>query len=240
VAIPAISFLVILLPAKWSSMSERRRHLALLLIALVLSGGIELRFLYSYPRLWPQYFVMWACSLAAAYGVVLSSVPGRYRAWTIGANLVVVALFTANVFFELRTPIDQSHWKFKEKLMSSLRPGEAVWLDPSDCPFVASAGSYYWYAYKDQVPFSIAYAQTSEGRSWLPSLTEADLPPCRMLDAHLRGLPRDAGYVRFIDERNVRNLPQSARCLADLEKANVARRVNAAGVFEITQPRPRY
>ena len=124
--------------------------------------------------------------------------------------------------------------------MSSLLLGEAVWLDPADCPFGAPAGSYYWYAYKDQVPFSIAYAQTSEGRSWLPVLTEADLPPCRMLDASVHGLPRGAVYVRFIDERNVVNLPQSARCLAGMEKANFAHRINAAGVFEITRPRPRY
>jgi hypothetical protein len=221
-------------------MCERRRYLALLLVAFVISGALELRFLYSYPRLWPQYFVMWGCSLAAAYGVVLSAAPRRYRALTIGANVVVVALFVALAFSELRKPVDQSHWKFKEAIMSSLQPGEGVWLDPSDCPFVAPAGSYYWYAYKDQVPFSIAYAQTSEGRLWLPPLTEADLPPCLMLDAHLHGLLRGAGYVRYIDQRNVRNLPQSARCLAALEEAKFARRLGASPLLEIARPRPRY
>jgi hypothetical protein len=240
VAIPAIALLIILLIAEWRSMGKRRRNLMLLLIAFVLSGALEIRFLYSYPRLWPQYFVMWGCSLAAAYGVVLSSPPRRYRALTIGANLLVVAFFCANAYFELHTAVDQSHWKLKQRIMSSLLPSEGVWLDPSDCPFAAPAGSYYWYAYKDQVPFSLAYARTSEGRSWLPSLTEADLPPCRMLDANRHGLPRGAGSVRFIDERNVCSLPQSARCLADMERANFAHRINAAGVFEINRPPVRH
>jgi hypothetical protein len=240
VAVPAIGLLIILFLAEWRSMSKRRRHLAVLLLAFVISGAVELRLLYSYPRLWPQYFVMWGCSLAAAYGVVLASATKRYRAWTIGANVLIVGLFITNALSELGTPIDQSHWKSKKAIMSRLLPGEGVWLDPSDCPFVAPAGAYYWYAFKDQVPFSIAYAQTSEGRSWLPSLTEADLPPCRMLDAHLHGLPRGAVYVRFMDQRNVINLPQSARCLAALEQAKFGQRVGASQLFEIVRPGPRY
>lgn len=239
VVIPAIALLITVLITGWRSMGERRRHLALLLIALVIAGALELRFLYSYPRLWPQYFVMWACSLAAAYGVALSAAPRRYRAWTIGAGASVVALFAGFAVVQLSEPIDQSHWKLQEAVMRALLPGEAVWLDPLDCPFVAPAGSYYWYAYKDQVPFSIAYAQTREGRLWLPPLTEADLPPCRMLDAHLHGLPRGDGYVRYIDERNLRNLPQSAQCLAALEKAKFAQRQGASPVFEVARPRPR-
>ncbi len=240
VVIPALALLIILLIAEWRSMSARRRNLALLLIAFVISGALELRFLYSYPRLWPQYFVMWGCSLAAAYGVVLSAAPKRYRVWTIGANVVVVALFIAAAIVELREPIDQSHWKLQEAIMSNLLPGEGVWLQPQDCPFVAPAGSYYWYAYKDQVPFSLAYAHTNEGRSWLPHLTESDLPPCRMLDAHLHGLPRGAVYVRYIDERNLQNLPQSARCLTALEEGKVAQRQGASPLLEIARPRPRY
>jgi hypothetical protein len=183
---------------------------------------------------------MWGCSLAAAYGVVISSTPGRYRAWTIGANLVLAVLFTANVVSELHTPIDQSHWKFKEEILRVLLPGEGIWLHPTECPFVAPAGSYYWYAFADQVPFSIAYARTSEARHWLPQLTDADLPPCRMLDAHLHGLPKGTVFVRFIDQRNVANLPQSARCVAALQEAKFARRIGGSPVFEIKRPPPRY
>jgi hypothetical protein len=240
VAIPAIALLITLLIAEWTSMGGRRRRLALLLVAFVIAGALELRFLYSYPRLWPQYFVMWGFSLAAAYGVVLSAAPRRYRAWTIGANIVVFALFIGLTFLELSEPVDQSDWKLQEAIMSNLLPGEGVWLQPQDCPFVAPAGSYYWYAYKDQVPFSLAYAHTKEGRSWLPHLTEAYLPPCRMLDAHLHGLPRGAVYVRYIDERNLQNLPQSAQCLTALEAGKFAQRQGASPLFEVVKPHSRY
>jgi hypothetical protein len=61
-----------------------------------------------------------------------------------------------------------------------------------------------------------------------------------MLDAHLHGLPKGTIFVRFIDQRNVANLPQSARCIAALQEANFARRIGGSPVFEIKRPPARY
>jgi hypothetical protein len=46
----------------------RRQALAALLLAV--TSFIELRFLYTWPRLWPQYYLMWAFTLAVVYGIV--------------------------------------------------------------------------------------------------------------------------------------------------------------------------
>ena len=51
-----------------------------LLLILVATSLIEVRFLYSYPRLWPQYFLMWSMTLALAYGLVPSAVIAFGRA----------------------------------------------------------------------------------------------------------------------------------------------------------------
>jgi hypothetical protein len=240
VATSGMALLIILLILEWPAIDVQRRRLALLLVAFVLAGALEIRFLYSYPRLWPQYFVMWAFSLAAVYGVIFSSATRRYTALRAAGIVLVTALFAANAFVDLRESIDLKHWDFKRAIMDNAGPGEGVWLEPSSCPFVSPAGSYYWYAFKDQVPFTLAYAQTDEGREWLPPLTEADLPPCRMLDAHRHGLRRGDVYVRFVDQSILLNLPQSQRCLATLESAGLAHRISNSPLFEVVRPPLRY
>src|ERR1041385_9210781 len=215
--------------------SKQHLRLGLLPLALVIAGALEIRFVYSYPRLWPQYFVMWGCALAAVYGVVAAAAPIRQsvRAIAVGAALV---LFVGSEIAQLRTPVDGSHWRTAEAIVASLGPGEGVAVVPDDCPLPASAGSYYWYAYKDQVPFSLSYARTPAGRRWLPPLSEQDLPPCRMLDAHLHGLPRDAIYVRFVSDDIFRNLPQARGCLAALVRMGRAREMGSSDVYEIAPP----
>jgi hypothetical protein len=227
---PWIAVLAIVIFAIAYFTDPRRRRLAVLPAALVVAGAIEIRFLYSYPRLWPQYFVMWSCSLAALYGVTLAMLARRRPVWlAIGA--VVAALgFAAIEFVEIEKPVDERHWGVKASLLARVHPGDGVWLWPEDCPFPAPAGSYYWYAYHDQVPFSLTYARTPEARPWLPQITEDDLPPCRQL----RGLRPGDVFVRLMDERNVRNLPQAKRCLQALIDANLARRVHET-VWEVSE-----
>src|SRR5205085_10665560 len=123
-----------------------------------------------------------------------------------------------------------------EAIPAALRPGEGVAVVPDVCPLPASAGSYYWYAYKDQVPFSLAYARTPQGRRWLPPFSEADLPPCRMLDAHLHGLPRGAVYVRCVGDSIFRNLPRARGCLAALVRMGRAHEMGRSDVYEIDAP----
>lgn len=234
-AIPAIVLFAITCAVQWRTVDRYRIKLMLLLGGFVIAGALEIRFLYSYPHLWPQYFVMWGCSLAAMYGIVIGAWI-RQRAWIAVAILGLVAVYANHEIAEIRTDVDRTHWQFKQAVLDTLRPKEGVWLQPEDCPFPAPAGSYYWYAYKDQVPFSLAYAHSPVAGRWLPHLTEADLPPCRMLDAHLHGLPDGAVYVRYVDERNVRNLPRSADCLAALVQRHRAERLGASPVFEIARP----
>ncbi|HKO59208.1 MAG TPA: hypothetical protein VJ276_25300, partial [Thermoanaerobaculia bacterium] len=46
----------------------KRQALAALLLAC--TAFLELRFLYTWPRLWPQYYLMWAFTLAVVYGAI--------------------------------------------------------------------------------------------------------------------------------------------------------------------------
>jgi 4-amino-4-deoxy-L-arabinose transferase-like glycosyltransferase len=228
VALLTVVLLVIVIRAQ-------RRPLLLLLLAFVIGSAVEIRFVYSYPRLWPQYFVMWGCALAAVYGVIVAAAPVRpsIRGVAVGAALV---LFAGSEIAQLGTPVDNSHWRITEAIVAALGPGEGVAVVPDDCALPASAGSYYWYAYKDQVPFSLAYARTPQARPWLPQLTEQDLPPCRMLDAHLHGLPRGGVYVRFVGDSIFRNLPQARGCLAALVRMGRAREMGTSDVYEIAPP----
>ena len=144
--------------------------------------------------------------------------------------MLVALYFAAFELLEIQTPVDERHWRMKASLLARVHPGDGVWLSPEDCPFPAPAGSYYWYAYNDQVPFSLIYARAAEARPWLPRLTEDDLPPCR----HLHGLRPGDVFVRLIDERNVRNLPQAKRCLEALIDAKFARRIGKT-VWEVNE-----
>ncbi|HUJ12861.1 MAG TPA: hypothetical protein VL284_03640 [Thermoanaerobaculia bacterium] len=220
----------------WRKSDGRQRRLAVLLAAFVIAGALEIRFLYSYPRLWPQYFTMWGCSLAALYGTTAALALRRYRIALFALAALAVVAYSAEIVRILRMRIDQSHWVLKAAVLSHLRPGEAAWLQPFDAPFAAPAGSYYWYGFYEQVPFTLAYARTPEGRQWLPQLAESDLPPCRMLDAHLHGLAPAQIYVHFIDELGAKNLPIAKRCTAELIERRFARRIGDSTILEVAMP----
>lgn len=214
VAIPALVAFVIV----W-------RKRALPIAALVVAGAIELRFLYSYPRLFPQYFVMWGCSLALLYGVTIAAAGKR---WAGVAGVVVALCFAAVDGERIIDPVDEHHWDTKAALLQRLAPGEGVWVEPDDSPFVAPAGSYYWYAFRDQVPFSLDYARRARA---LPPLTENDLPPCRILN----GLRRGDVVVRFLDTRAVAKLPRAKQCLDALIASNRVTRFNDE-IWEVQRP----
>jgi hypothetical protein len=60
-----------------------------------------------------------------------------------------------------------------------------------------------------------------------------------MLAAHLHGLPEGSSYVRFMDQQNVRNLPQSRRCIAAMLAARIAVPVNST-IIEVMPPPRRH
>ena len=87
--------------------------------------------------------------------VTLAMLARRRPTWLAAGAVLVALYFAAFELLEIRTPVDERHWHMKASLLARVHPGDGVWLSPEDCPFPAPAGSYYWYAYNDQVPFSL-------------------------------------------------------------------------------------
>lgn len=214
----------------------RDSPLVVLSIALVLASGVEVRFLYSYPRLWPQYFVMWGCCAALLYGVVAAEISSLRRAMAIAFPIGIALVFA---FFEIRIAreqVDESHWALKRILHDRLQPGEAAWVRPEEYPQAVPAGSYYWYAFSDQVPHTLQYAHRPPANRFLPPLGDGDLPPCRVLNAHRAGAGADYVHVRWMDQRAVRNLPLSARCFQELIGIGALRRIGPSPIWEVKPP----
>jgi hypothetical protein len=204
---------------------RRRRNIPVLL--LLVAAAAEVFFLYPYPHLWPQYLVMWACVSALLYGIAISGLSERMPVRAIVAAAIVIA-FVAHDWTHLMQPASERHWRTMGDLQRRLGPGEAAWVRPEELPVKAAAGSYYWYAFADQVPFSLAYARTPAAKGFLPPLRDDDLPPCRIL----RGI--DTMHVRLLDARAVQNLPDSKRCMEALAQRGSIRRVSAC-VWEVAR-----
>jgi hypothetical protein len=207
---------------------RRRNFLFVLLLALATT--IEVVFLYPYPHLWPQYLVMWACVIVLLYGVALeaigNAIGNRPAVRAIVAAVIVIA-FVAHEWQHVTTSTGETQWRTMADLQRRLGPGEAAWVRPEDLPAATSAGAYYWYAFDDQVPFSLAYARTAAASGFLPPLGDDDLPPCRIL----RGI--DTMHVRLLDSRAVHNLPASKRCMAELLQLGTIRKIPGTPIYEV-------
>ena len=206
----------------------RRRGNILLVFLLTGAASLEVVLLYPYPHLWPQYLVMWACVVALLYGVTIAAVARQPRVRAVVAAIIVIG-FAAHEWPRLMQNVDERHWQTMSDLQHRLGPGEAAWVRPEELPIAAPAGSYYWYAFADQVPFSLAYSQTAAARGFLPLLRDEDLPPCRIL----AGI--DTMHVRLLDSRAVRNLPASKRCMEELARRGSLRRIDGTPIWEVTR-----
>ena len=214
---------------------SKRVVLPLLLLA---AGALEVRFVYSYPRLWPQYFAMWACCVAVVYGLLVAEASELARdRYGVAAGALLIVFFIHEMPVLIREP-DERHWMVKEALHDRLRPGEAAWVRPEEYPMAVPAGSWYWYAFDDQVPFTIEYARRPEARGFIPPLRDEDLPPCRVLRAQQSGAPLGYVHVRLMDRRAVRHLPQSEQCMRELWQMGMLRRIGLTPLWEV-QPPPR-
>jgi hypothetical protein len=200
-------------------------------LALGVAAALEIRFLYSYPRLWPQYFVMWAFVGTLIYSVALSTV--EILRWP-RTQLTMIA--AATIFFVLSAwpllrlgPADKAYWARMELLERHLRPGAEVVLDPTAHPIRVRDGSYYWYAFADQVPFAIAYAHTDAGRRFLPSGDETGLPPCAIARGEVR-------RVQFIQRSIWRNLPAARGCFERALQQGLIHPTIDADILEVVTP----
>jgi hypothetical protein len=203
-----------------------RRRNNLLVLLLVLAAVLEVVFLYPYPHLWPQYLVMWACVVALLYGIAIAAVPNRPAIRAAVAAAIVIG-FVAHEWTGMTRSPGQRQWQAMADLQRRLGPGEAAWVRPEVLPAAAPAGSYYWYAFEDQVPFSLSYARTPAAKGFLPTLGDEDLPPCRIA----RGI--DTMHVRLMDSRAIRNLPASKRCMENLVQRGSIRRIEGTPIWEV-------
>ncbi len=205
----------------------RRRNIMFVLL-LVAAATAEVVLLYPYPHLWPQYLVMWACVVALLYGVAIAAVARQPVVRAIVAAAIVIG-FVAHEWTPLMRSAGERSWQTMAALQQRLGPGEAAWVRPEELPAAAPAGAYYWFAFADQVPFSLSYARTASASGFLPALRDEDLPPCRIA----AGL--DTMHVRLLDSRAVQNLPASKRCMEDLARRGVLRRIAGTPIWEVVR-----
>ena len=208
-----------------------------LVLALVLAAFAELRFFYPWPRLWPQYYLMWSFVVAIAYGAVAAVIAAFVRAYAperaqrlaiACASGGVVAIATGAYFAawrELRRdPERSSYFRDVSWVQRHLREGDTVWLGPGDAhPIGAEDASYYWFSFIDLVPFSVEFATTDPARGRLPSVRATDWPPCRAAD-------RIDDSVRFV---SVEAGALAEPCMARLSAASRLRETPVPGVWQI-------
>jgi hypothetical protein len=176
--------------------------------ALLAATAIEMRFLMSWPNLWPQYYLLWSFAAALVYAVIATTLVRRNA-------LFVVALIAIGVIGAIRIPSPDPDikanglpaWGRIAYIQQRLAPNDSVWLDALAHPIAARDATWYWYGLGDIVPFSLQYRE-------LPRVTEADLPLCRAE----RGLDPS---LRFVSVPPA-SLPQSRACLSRMIAAKRA------------------
>jgi hypothetical protein len=203
-----------------------QRRKAGLVSLLLFAAAIEVVFLYPYPHLWPQYLVMWACVVALLGGVVIAELAKIPGVRTFLAVAIVLA-FVSHDWTRVKQRASERPWQAMADLQRRLGPGEAAWVRPEMLPATTPAGSYYWYAFSDQVPFSLEYGRTAPAKGFLPLVADEDLPPCRIA----RGL--NTTHVRLLDERAVQNLPVSLGCMEDLVQRGALRKIAGTPIWEV-------
>jgi hypothetical protein len=197
------------------------------LLALAAAATLEIRFVYPYPNVWTQYYLMWSFIAAALYGIgaaaLLRLLPGDgMRFW---ATLAIAAM--ASVAVEQAMPLRPGArgWPMLSYLQRNLRPGETVWVVQH--PIGARDAGYYWYNTTELVPFSIEYTARHPGETPLPAITEKDLPVCRAE----RGLQADLRYVSggyFLEA-----MPEANACLRRMIAAKRAVKTPVTDVWDL-------
>jgi hypothetical protein len=229
---PFLAFGVALVVALWPPIRRRLPSfdwgILWVVLALGAAATLEIRFVYPYPIVWNQYYVMWGLTAACVYGMVSAALaaqlPGEGLRLAATVVVVLLAMFAVNEAMPL--PGGATGWPLRSYLQRSLRAGETVWLSAEVHPIGAPDAAYYWFAMNDLAPFSLEYARNHPG-SPLPYLAERDLPVCRAE----RGLQPDLRYVS--GGLFLRSLPESSRCLDRLVAAGRAVLTPVADVWDL-------
>jgi hypothetical protein len=202
--------------------SERR---GALFVALVVAAAfVEIRWIYTFPRLWPQYFATWGFALAIAFGCVPQLVVGAQggdpggvparRAIAEIASVLAAGALLATHLDQIPVPgnEDNVRWAAVSFVQRHLRPSEPVWIRADFHPIGAPDASYYWTSFADVVPATMQYAARTGDARLQPAVGDAALPLCRVLaggEAPLR-------FVSYAWE-DLRYLPDTKGCLAALQ-----------------------
>lgn len=207
------------------------------LIALVIAAGLEVRFVYTYPQLWPQYYLMWAFAGAAILGAAYALLEAMLerdsaRAALRMAAAVLAVIMTSSglsVFAKTRTNIHSDvAWSLMSYMQRHLRPGETVWLSASLHPIAVRDASYFWYSPQDLIPDTLDYTRSHpESAAFLPQLQQKDLPPCALL----RGEQKE---LRFIATPGLFAwLPEVNACAKEAERRGMLGRIRGTDVDEV-------
>ena len=178
------------------------------LLAFAAAATIEIRFMYPYPNVWPQYYLMWSIVAACLYGTTIAQLLQLASERLRAAATIALAICCA-VLVHFAVPVSRTvtGLPVQAHIMKKLRPGETVWMFSTDHPIAVRDASYYWFASLDLVPFSLKYVAAHPGATPLPVIAERDLPVCR---AEL-GLQPD---LRFVSGWGMlQMLPEQRRCL---------------------------
>lgn len=201
-------------------------------LAILIASAIEIRFIYPWPLLWVQYYIVWGMAAAAIYAYLppaILAIVERFApravpvARAVPVVFVVLALINAPSLLpmaEARDPraiVDAA-------IAAKLRPGDTVFLGALRHPLGARDASYYWFGFDDFVPAAIDFAKTPRGRAILPPIGEEDLPPCRLE----RGLEP---HLRFIGGDSLERLPVVSGCVDRLRARGVITTTTTVGVF---------
>jgi hypothetical protein len=225
-----VGLLLLAVPAFRRRSGIRSEPLAAVL-TLVIAAFVEIRFILSYPNLWPQYYLLWGCALAVLYAICAVGLV-RLLPWPavrpfaeVAVVAIALALHGAAVEANIHQYQGPESWRVSQYIQHRTLPGQTIWLDAR--PIAVHSASYYWFAFRDLVAFAIDYTARHPNNGYLPPVTEADLPICRSA----RGLDN---RVRFVaGGEYLHDFPVSQRCLGQLYEQGRARVIWPDLVYEI-------
>jgi hypothetical protein len=200
-----------------------------IVLALAIAAFLDIQFVFPYPNLWPQYYLMWDISVAALYGMTAAAVlrslaNSRFEvAGQIVAAVLAVIVLQQALLWTGGSP----SWHAVSHLQKQLRPGETVWLSSEVHPIAAHDASYYWFAFADLMPVSLQYAAAHPGQSPLPVVRQEDLPTCRAE----RGLEPNLRFVSGV--ATLGSLPVARACLERMIASGRAKRAPIRDIWDL-------
>jgi hypothetical protein len=203
-------------------------------LLLLATSLIEIRFVYPYPLLGQQYFILWALAASAIFAFVPQAVVALVPMGVRPAARSVAVVFTSIAVLQGIMGIPYAGGAdpvsiADARLAAALRPGDTVFLGSLRHPLGVHDASYYWFGFHDVVPAALAFAKTPRGRAILPPIREEDLPPCRLE----RGLEP---HLRFVGGEVTAAMPILEGCIQRLRTRGILVPTNVYLVYRVRRP----